>query len=237
MSGHSHFAGIKHKKAAQDAKRAGVFTKVARLVTLAAKEGGGDPVTNFKLRLAIDQARAVNMPKDNIERAIEKGMGTGKGEVVEEIILEGYGPDGVAIVISAVTDNHNRTVSEIKNILEKGGGNLGEPGSVMYLFDKRGEILIEGKVEEALTLELIEMGALDIEKTPEGLFVVYTEPADLTLIAQKTERDPGVLSVEANLIYKEKMRVEVKNPEMVTKLLDILSEHNDVQEVYSNGNW
>lgn len=181
MSGHSHWAGIKQKKAITDAKRAGIFTKIAQVITIAAREAGGNPETNFKLRLAIDQAQAANMPKENIERAIKRGTGGLKGEQeIQEIIYEAYGPGNVAMLIKTTTDNKNRTVGKIKNILAKSGGKMVSAGGVSFLFKQMGSVDIEPTENKLSDLELkaIDAGAQDTNYS-DGILTVYTKPEEL----------------------------------------------------------
>ncbi len=179
MSGHSKWANIKHKKEAADKKRGAAFTKLARAVTVAAREGGGDPVANFALRLAVDKARAANMPKDNIERAIARGTGAEKGDAWEHVLYEGYGPAGSALLIAATTDNRNRTVSELRTVFNKHSGSLGESGSVAWQFEQRGMISVptDGIDPDELALAAIDAGAFDVE-TEEGIVTVYTAIED-----------------------------------------------------------
>src|SRR3954466_5751756 len=183
MAGHSKWAGIKHKKAIVDARRGKLFTKLARAITVAAKEGGGDPVANARLALAIAKARDASMPKDNIERAIAKGTGEGAdAAALEDVVYEGYGPGGVAMLVEAVTDNRNRTGSEIRHTFSKHNGSLGEPGSVAYLFDKKGLVVIDGtRYSEDDLMVAIEAGAEDIA-IDDDVFEVITEPTDFMAV-------------------------------------------------------
>ena len=185
MAGHSKWAGIKHKKAIVDARRGKLFTKLARAITVAAKDGGGDPDTNPALGLAVQKARDASMPKDNIERAIAKGTGEGgDAEALEEVLYEGYGPGGVALLVAATTDNRNRTGSEVRHTFSKHGGNLGEPGSVAYLFDKRGLIVVDAaRYAEDDLLPAIEAGAEDISED-DTVFEITTEPSDVTAVRE-----------------------------------------------------
>src|SRR5829696_2439661 len=188
MAGHSKWASIKHKKKAVDAKRGQLFTKLTRAITVAAREGGGDPEGNPTLALAIQKARDASMPKDNIERAVAKGTGAdSEGETYESIVYEGYGPGGVAILVEALTDNRNRTGSEVRHLFSKSGGSLGEPGSVAYLFDKRGLIVVDGtRYSEDDLLPAIEAGALDVS-VDDDVFEVLTDPSDLTAVRAALE--------------------------------------------------
>jgi len=236
MSGHSHWAGIKHKKAAQDAKRANVFTKVARLVTLAAKDGG-DPATNFKLRLAIDQARAVNMPKDNIDRAIKRGTGELKDQAaIEEIIYEAMGPGNIAFLIKVATDNKNRTLGEIRNIVEKSGGKMVPAGSFNHLFQQVGTIYAATSPENANDIELkaIDAGAVDTIFQGE-LLQIITNPRDLREIEENLEQK-GIRIDSAGLIFipLSPLEADIETKIDYEKLLMQLDEHDNVQEIYDN---
>src|SRR5271168_4253923 len=188
MSGHSKWASIKHKKAVVDARRGQHFTKLARAITVAAREGGGDPTGNSGLALAIQKARDASMPKDNIERAIAKGTGEGAdGEQIETVLYEGYGPGGVALLVEALTDNRNRTGADVRHAFSKNSGSLGEPGSVAYLFDKKGTIVIDaGRYSEDELMAAVEAGAEDIS-TDEDVFEVITEPADFASVRAALE--------------------------------------------------
>ena len=237
MSGHSHWAGIKQRKGVNDAKKASVFTKYGRLITIAAKQGGGNPDHNFSLRLAIDQARSVNMPKDTIERAIKKGTGELKdGAEIEEMIYEGFGPGTVAMQIKAATDNRNRTFSEIKSLFTKGGGKLGSEGSVKFMFKQVGslEISAEGKNLDEIEMAAIEAGAEDII-SEEDLIIVYTTVADLQKVKEALEK--ADIKVEgAGLVYVplQKTELDPSAKAAFENLLEKLDEHDDVQEIYDN---
>lgn len=237
MSGHSKWSTIKHKKALVDAKRGNVFTKMAMLITVAVIKGGGvgDPDNNFSLRLAVEKAKMVNMPKENIKRAIEKGMGKGKEGVIEEILLEGYGPEGVAIVIEAVSSNHNRTVAELKNLIEKQGGSLGEPGSVLYQFERVGRVSYEGKITEEQNLELIDKGVseFNIDKGSGELYCKVDGIKDLI----KYLTEIGMTELTGEVVYKPTILIKVGDTTKVSKLIELVMEHDDVQEVYSNVEW
>ena len=232
MSGHSHFATIKHKKGIADAKRGKIFSKMARVITIAAKEKGADPDTNPGLRMAIDQAKKVNMPKDNIERAIKKGTGELAGDHLEEITLEAYGPEKTAIILEGITDNRNRTLSEVKIILNQYNGKLANEGSVKWLFDKKGIIVlnVEGKDKEELELAVIEAGADDIT-WEENLLHIYTKPEELEKVKKNLE---GNDIESANLGWKPKETIEVSRMESIQKLFEALDDNDDVQEIYSN---
>src|SRR5206468_5800380 len=207
MAGHSKWAGIKHKKAIVDSRRGKLFTKLARAITVAAKEGGGDVEGNPRLSLAVQKARDASMPKDNIERAIAKGTGEGAdADALETVVYEGYGPGGVALLVEAVTDNRNRTGSDVRHALSKHGGNLGEPGSVSYLFDKRGVIVVDAsRYDEEDLMPAIDAGALDIS-LDEDVFEVVTEPADL-VAASSALQASGVGIESADLAWRPKSRV------------------------------
>lgn len=235
MSGHSKWSTIKHKKAAQDKKRGDVFTKMAKIITVAVRTGGGgDPDSNFTLRLAMDKARASNMPKDNIQRAIDRGLGKGgNGVVLEEAIFEGYGPEGVPIIVETVTDNRQRTVAELKNIFDRSGGALAGPGAVMYQFERVGMVEYEGNMDDDIFLELIDVGAKDVDKDESG-GVVYSSPEDVQRVkVLLTEK--GFQNVNVELGYKSSTTAQLEEAKKsaVVNFIDILREHDDVQEVYS----
>lgn len=235
MSGHSHFAGIKHRKGLNDAKRAKVFTKLAKPIVIAAREGGGNPDTNFKLRLAIDKAREFNMPKDNIERAIQRGAGKLKGDELSEIIYEAKGPSGVMMLIKTTTDNKNRTLGEIKTILTKNSGKFGEAGSAMWNFEQAGSIIIDPEEKNIEDLEMIaiEAGAKDIKSEED--FIILTNPKDLQKVQENLEKN-NLKIIEANLIYlpKNTLLLDEKNQTAYEKLLEALDEQDDVEEIYDN---
>ena len=236
MAGHSKWANIRHRKAAQDAKRGKIYTKLAREITVAAREGGGDPEKNPRLRAAIEKARKFNMPKENIERAIKRGTGELKGETYEEVTYEGYGPGGVAIIVKCLTDNRNRTASEVRHVFSKHGGNLGTSGCVSYLFERKGVITVPADRfdEETVMMAAIEAGAEDVVNEGEK-FVIYTEPSELETV-RKGLVDAGVEVEEAklDLIPTTTTRVEGETAQKVLKLLMALEDLDDVQEVYSN---
>jgi len=234
MSGHSKWSTIKHKKAAMDAKRGNIFTKLAAGIAVAVKKGGsGDPEINFSLRLAIERARSANMPNVNIERAIDRGLGKGDGGELSEFVLEGYGPGGVAIVIEIVTDNRNRIVAQVNTMLDKAGGSLAEPGSVLYLFSRVGRVDYAGKLKEDDTLELIELGAADWEEEEQG-GVIWTELGKENDVA-KYMMEKGYKKVEVEVMYKPSLVVEVgEKRKIIENLLEQLEENDDVQGVYAN---
>ena len=234
MAGHSKWANIKHKKMREDAKRGKIFTKVAREIIVATRLGGGDPDSNPRLRRAIQLAKSVNMPKENIERAIKRGLGELPGVAYEEVIYEGYGPGGVAILIEAITDNRNRTVSEIRTIFSKHGGNLGEAGCVAWMFEKKGVITVEGVDEDTLMEVAIEAGAEDV-KEEEGQLQVITSPEDLEDVREKIQaRGINIKEIQLTYIPQSTVRVEGEKAEKLIKLLDALEKHDDVQNVYAN---
>jgi YebC/PmpR family DNA-binding regulatory protein len=236
MAGHSKWKQIKHKKALTDSRRAASWTKIIREITVAAKAGGGDPAGNPRLRLAMDTARAANMPNENIDRAIKKGTGELEGVNYEEITYEAYGPAGVAIMIESLTDNGNRTVADIRRWLSRNGGNLGTTGSVAWMFDRRGQIAIDGERydEEQVMEAALEAGALDVE-SGDGGYTVLTEVADFTAV-QDALRAKGIEWAEAELamVPKTEVRVEGGDAAQLVKLIDLLEELDDVQKVYTN---
>lgn len=234
MSGHSKWATTKRAKAVVDAKRASVFTRLANAITLAAREKGGDPAINFSLRLAIEKARGANMPKDNIERAIQRGTGEGGGAQLEEIMYEGFGPGGVAILIHALTDNRNRTVSEVKHIFAKHGGNLGGAHGVAWMFEKQGVIGTSQQLTDEQELACIEAGANDILKDGEEITLV-TSPNQLMRLKQCVE-GLGIPVVFAEFDFKAQngVALSVDDQEKLTALLAELDECGDVTDYYSN---
>jgi YebC/PmpR family DNA-binding regulatory protein len=236
MAGHSKWAGIKHKKAVVDARRGQLFTKLARAITVAAKEGGGDPEGNPRLALAVQKARDASMPKDNIERAIAKGTGAGAdADALETVIYEGYGPGGVALLIEAVTDNRNRTGSEVRHLFNKHGGNLGEPGSVAYLFDKRGLVVVDAdRYGEDDLMVAIDAGAEDIGRD-DDVYEILSEPGDLPAVRQALA-DAGVEVENAEITQQPKSRVPVdeETAGRLLRLIDGLEEQDDVDAVHAN---
>jgi len=236
MSGHSKWATIKRKKGAADAKRGKVFTKLIREIATAARIGGGDPGGNPRLRLVMDKARAANMPKDNIERAIAKGVGGGEGESFEEVVYEGYGPGGTAILLRALTDNRNRTVGEIRHVLSKYGGNLGSSGCVAYLFEKRGVLSFErpGLDGDALLEAALEAGATDVVEGRELLEVV-TEPADFETVRAALEAGGfAPANAEVSMEPSTTVKLEGEQAKSMLELADALDDLDDVQGVYAN---
>ncbi len=236
MSGHSKWAGIKHKKAKVDAQRGRVFTKIIREITVAARVGGGDPGGNPRLRTAVLAARAVNMPADNIDRAIKKGTGELEGVSYEEITYEGYGPGGVAVLVEVMTDNKNRTVGEIRKLFSRHGGNLGEAGCVAFLFEKKGYIQVDAtKVDEDKLMSIaLEAGAEDMQRE-ESLFAVTTVPRDFERVRDAIVKG-GIqpLSAEITMHPKSTVRLEGKPAEQMLRLMEELEEQDDAQHVYAN---
>ena len=236
MAGHSKWAGIKHKKAIVDARRGKLFTKLARAITVAAKEGGGDPEGNPSLQLAIQKAKDASMPKDNIERAIAKGTGAGgEADAIEAVLYEGYGPGGVALLVEALTDNRNRASAEIRHSFSKNGGSLGEPGSVAYLFDKKGTIVVDAtRYSEDDLMVAIEAGAEDIT-ADEDSFEVVSEPAEFAAVRGELER-AGVEMDSAELAYRPTSLVPVEEKQVaaLVRLIEVLEDLDDVDAVHAN---
>lgn len=237
MSGHSHWAGIKHRKGINDAKRASVFTKLGRFVTIAAREGGGNPEFNFKLKLAVEQARAANMPKDNIDKAIKRGTGELKDQAeIQEVVYEAYGPGQAAMLIKTATDNKNRTFGEIRNILAKTGGKMVSAGAISFMFRQVGAINVAAgdKNVSDLELEAIDAGAEDTSYADETL-TLYTKVEDLKKVKENLEKKK--ISIEgAGLIYlpTQKVAIDANTRLDYEKLLEALDENEDVQEIYDN---
>jgi YebC/PmpR family DNA-binding regulatory protein len=236
MSGHSKWATIKRKKAVTDAKRGKAFTQIIKEITIAARMGGGDPKGNPRLRLAVDKAKGANMPADNIKRAIQKGTGELPGVTYEDVTYEGYGPGGVAIIIESVTDNKNRTVSEIRHLLERHNGKFGASNSVAWMFHRKGIIRIPKTSfnEDDLMNLAIEAGADDM-KTEDDMYEIYTMPNSFESVRQALEAK-GIKPEEAEIqmIPENTVKVDGKEAEQVLKLMDVLEEHEDVQHVYAN---
>lgn len=236
MSGHSHWAGIKHRKGINDSKRAKIFTKLAKPITIAAQEGGGNPDTNFRLRMAIDKAREFNMPKDNIDRAIKRGTGELKGAQIQEIIYEAMGPDGIMMLIKTTTDNKNRTISELKIILQKNNGKLGEAGSSMWNFEQVGAIYasLNGKSQDEAELIAIDAGAKDT-KPEENSLTIFTEAKDLQMVKSNLE-ESDLKALDAKLVYLPKNTVAISENTRLDyeKLLEQLDEQDDTEEIFDN---
>lgn len=236
MSGHSKWSTIKHKKGALDAKRGKLFSKLAKEITVAAKTGGGDPTTNLRLKTAILKAKSSSMPSKNIENAIKSGTGEKEGLVYAEVTYEGYGPAGIAILVECLTDNKNRTVSEVKSTFNKNGGSMGESGSVAWQFEKKGIIQIEKKEieEEELFNIVIEAGAEDIEVSEEG-YIVKTDPSSFHIVAEIIkEKEIPTVNQEITMIAKNLVEVDEQKYESLQKLIEKLDDLDDVQSVSSN---
>ena len=236
MAGHSKWANIKHKKAAQDAKRGKVFTKIIKELMVAAKTGGSDPESNPRLRQAISTAKAANMPSDTISRNIQKGAGELEGVDYEEFSYEGFGPEGVAIMMDVMTDNKNRTVAEIRHLMTKFGGNLGENGSVSWMFEKLGQIIVESEStnEENLFNDALEAGADDLNKE-ELDFVISTSPSLTAEIAENLEKKGyNIISSKVDMVPKNIIEVPENNSSKLINLMEKLEEHDDVQNIASN---
>jgi YebC/PmpR family DNA-binding regulatory protein len=236
MAGHSKWKQIKHYKAATDAKRGALFTKLIREITMAAKIGGGDPSGNPRLRLAIDTARNNSMPKENIERAVKKGTGELEGVDYQEITYEGYGPAGVALLIETVTDNPTRTVAEVRSKMSRLGGNLGTPNSVAWMFEKKGHVYVDASRigEDALMEAALEAGAEDVVREDER-FLVITSPSDFHAV-QESLKSAGIEIAEAELtmVPKSTVKVEGKDAESLLKLIETIDDLDDVQKVWAN---
>jgi len=237
MSGHSKWSTIKHKKAAQDAKRGKIFTKLIKEITVAARLGGGDPGANPRLRAAIDAAKAQNMPKNNIERAIKKGTGELEGVAYEEVTYEGYGPGGVAVLVETITDNRQRTVADVRHIFAKRGGSMGEPGSVAWIFEKKGLIILEkDKVDEDTLMDAaLEAGAEDIQDSGSE-WEIETRPENLGAVKKALEEAGiAILSAKVTLVPSNTIEIQdEKQAEQLLNLMNALEENDDVQNVYAN---
>lgn len=238
MAGHSKWAQIKHKKAVVDAKKGKIFSKIVKEISVAARLGGGDISGNPRLRTAIEKAKEVNMPSENIKRAIMKGTGELPGTHYEETFYEGYGPGGVAILLEALTDNKNRTISEIRHILSKHGGNLGEAGCVSWIFDKKGYILVEkNKVDEDTLIAIaLEAGAEDMKNDPkEDNYEIITTPETMNKVKAAIEAAGIPISLaEITMLPKSYVNLDEKTAEQMIKLIEILEDHEDIQNVYTN---
>ena len=236
MSGHSKWATIKRKKGAADAKRGQLFSKLSRAILVAAKEGGADPESNAALATAIQKARDHSMPKDNIERAIQRGAGSGDGESYESILYEGYAPGGVAVICTILTDNRNRTASDLRFIFTKNGGSLGTPGSVAWQFDRKGVVMVDraGVDEDKLMEVALTGGAEDISEDGEQ-WQITTEPSDFMPVRQALEEAGiGYVSAELTMVPKTTVEPSEKEARQILRLIDALEENDDVQDVYSN---
>ena len=236
MSGHSKWANIKHRKAAQDAKKGNERQKLIKAIIIAAKEGGGDPGMNVRLKAALDRARAVSVPNDTIKRAIMRGTGELEGVSYEEITYEGYGVEGVAIIIESLTDNRNRTTPEIRAILERNGGSMGTPGSVAWNFERKGSVIVEGEVnEDQLMEDAIDAGAEDVAMQDEGAQVT-TDPSTMMDVREALEKK-GYKIGDAEVIQVPKTNITSSNVDKarkMVKMIDLLESHDDVQNVFAN---
>lgn len=240
MSGHSKWSTIKRQKGATDAKRGAAFTKLGNFIAIATREGGsGDPDSNFKLRLAIEKARQANMPKENIQRSIDRGLGKGGETVLENGVFEGFGPGGVAIIVETISDNNTRTVNELKMVFNKMGGNLGNTGSVSYLFSRQGEITLakDGQTYDSIFEKAVNVGAEDIEED-EDAFIVFTHPEQLHKIKEELIK-AGLNVLDAGLIFRpnKETMITISDPaqeEKVHNLLSAIDDLDDVQNVFSN---
>jgi len=236
MSGHSKWSTIKHKKGAADAKRGRIFTRLIKELTVSAREGGGSVESNARLRKAVDDAKAANMPADNIKRAVEKGTGGGPGEQYEDITYEGYGPGGVAVLVRVLTDNKNRTGPEIRHIFEKQSGRMGTAGCVAWMFDRRGVIQVDAEKskEDEVLEQALEAGASDV-RTVEKVFEITTTPDEMETVRQALEiKGIPVIEAQASMVPQSTVRVEGKDAAAVLRLIEALEEQDDVQAVYSN---
>ena len=237
MSGHSKWANIKRRKSAVDAKRGKIFTKIARELQVAARQGGPDPEANIRLRLVLDKARAANMPKDNIQRAINRGAGLEKGSELEEAIYEGYGPHGVAILVEALTDNRNRSVAEIRHVFSRAGGSLAGAGAVAWQFERKGQISVklEGIDEEDLFLLAVDAGAEDVDFNDDGTAEIITQATELATVRDKlAEAGLAIESAELTMMPKNEIELPVQEAMKVLNLLESLEDLDDVQKVHSN---
>jgi YebC/PmpR family DNA-binding regulatory protein len=236
MSGHNKWSTIKHKKAAQDAKRGQLFTRLAREIVIAAREGGGDPAANFSLRLAIDKARAANMPKENIERSIKRGTGELKGEELAEVVYEGYAPHGVAVLVQVLTDNKNRTVSEVRRVFTRQGGAMADAGAVAWQFERKGYIAIapDGVDQDTIFDLAVEAGAEDVVFS-DDMIEIFAEVANLQAVRQSLE-DAGIQveTAELSMIPKTTLQLGEKETMQVMGVIEALEELDDTQQVYSN---
>lgn len=237
MAGHSKWANIKHRKGKQDAVRGKITTKISREITVAVRQGGSDPTGNMKLKLALQKAKENNIPKENIQRAVQKGLGTLEGSNYEEIVYEGYGPGGTAVIVEAMTDNRNRTAADIRHLFTKNGGNLGETGCVSWMFKKKGLFIVaqnEKVQEEALMLLVLDAGAEDF-KTEDGQFEIVTAPEDFDNVLQMLERE-GIATEVAQITMIPDTNVALAGDEALKmlKLMEVLEDHDDVQDVYTN---
>lgn len=237
MSGHNKWSSIKHKKGKADAAKGKIFTKVAREIIVAVKQGGGDPEGNFRLRIAIEKGRASNMPNDNIKRAIQKGLGSTDGDNYEEVVYEGYGPGGVAIMLDTMTDNRNRTAGDIRHLFARNNGNMGETGCVNYMFNRKGYLVIEEleMSEDDLMMLALDAGAEDLS-VEDNVAEIYTTPDNFEAVKTNLEKE-GIQFAQAEISMVPENTVEITDPSQAKKimrLIDAFEEHDDVQNVYSN---
>ncbi len=235
MSGHSKWSTIKHKKAATDKKRGKLFSKLSRAIIVAAKEGGGDPATNNALAVAVQKARDYSMPKDNIERAIARGAGGADSADYEVVTYEGYGPGGAAFVVEALTDNRNRTAANVRSVFTKSGGSLGQPGSVAWMFERKGVVIVEGDVDgDELLLAAADAGADDVTDD-EGIWQVTSDPTSLSAVrASVEEAGFAVGSAELTMLPKTMNDVDEEQARKLLRMIDLLEDDDDVQDVYFN---
>jgi len=236
MSGHSHWATIKHKKGAIDAKRGKLWSKLSRAIIIAARHGGGDPTMNLKLRYAIDKAREVSMPKDNIERAIKRGTGEDQGEIIEELQYEGYGPGGVAVLVDVMTDNRNRTSGEVRKIFERAGGKMGSAGNVGFLFERKGVFALSADAidEDSLMGVALEAGAEDVRRNG-PYFEVITDPGLFNAVQDALKaKSLELLVAEVRQQPKAPKEVDTESGQKVLRLMEALDDHDDVQNVWSD---
>jgi YebC/PmpR family DNA-binding regulatory protein len=237
MSGHSKWSTIKRAKGITDARRGALFTKVAREISVAARQGGGDPDANYRLRLAIDKARSVNMPADNIKRTIEKATGGGEAEAYEEIVYEGYGPGGVAVLVEAQTDNRNRTAAEVRSMFAKSGGQLAGSGAVAWQFESRGWISVprDGNDADEIALTAIDAGAEDVDTDGDQTIDIYTSPADLEAIRGRLEAAGiQIETAESAMIAKQTVELDSSKARQALRLVELLEDLDDVQRVTAN---
>jgi YebC/PmpR family DNA-binding regulatory protein len=236
MSGHSKWATIKHKKGKEDAKRGQLFSKLSRAITVAAREGGTDPALNISLANAIEKARGYSMPKDNIERAVQRGGGGAEGETYEHIVYEGYGPAGVAVIVEVLTDNRNRSAADVRNIFSKHGGQLAQPGAVAWVFERRGSILVDATKhdEDEVMTAAIDAGADDVEQDGDR-FEVLTAPAEFAAVRDAiAAAGIAIEQAELTMIPKNTVKLEENDARKTMKIVDALEDSDDVQEVYAN---
>ena len=239
MAGHSKWANIKHRKERQDKKKGKVWSKCSRAIIAAARAGGGDPDTNLTLRYAIDEAKYANMPKDTIQRAVDKGAGSAGGEDFQENVYEGYGPNGIAILVDSLTDNNTRTVNDLRAIFNKNGGNLGNAGCVAFMFETRGQIVVEASKtdEDTIMTVAIDAGAADVEapEDDDGAWTILTDPGEFLAVRDAIEK-AGIEIADAEItkIPGSTVALEGEAARKLLNLLDLIEDHDDVQKVYSN---